>query len=251
VCAPQDAFTANGAHRAYPETAQILPIATLASAGARRLHVSAYADRIFSFASSRPRPSAKCVLLPALRFCSACRACSLNGLRAQIKVRHPDVVPSLFKAFVSVWFAAFLSRRFAIAPGAAAVDDMWRGQSVTRNVWEILCHPTSACRRGGGGQNRLAGGQVGALAFIRFAGRPICSSTSLLVLLDPCQPSRPGRCCFGLFPRCSRADGLLLLLGNRASGLDRGRVESTGLKPACDPQSRPAPATISMSGSTR
>src|SRR6201987_3964253 len=130
---------------------------------------------------------------------------------ANIKVDSPnDVVPMLFKALFSSWFAGFAFA--AIAIGAlvpAAVMSIGAANLFTRNVWKSYVHPNIS-HAGEASVAKIASlvVKVGALAFILFLPTQFALDLQLLGGLWILQifPA----VVFGLYTRWFRSEGLLL-----------------------------------------
>ena len=163
--------------------------------GARRLHVSAHADRHLRLARARHDPQERG---PAAGLHAAARpdrAARLHGpTRRGIKVSsNNDVVPALFKTLFPAWFAGFAFA--AIAIGAlvpAAVMSIGAANLFTRNFWKAYVNPSvtpageaqvakiTSLR----GQGRRAGRRS---CSCRRSSRSICSCSAAC---GSCRPSR-------------------------------------------------------------
>ena len=151
-----------------------------------------------------------------------------------------DVVPALFKALFPAWFAGFAFS--AIAIGAlvpAAVMSIGAANLFTRNVWKAYVNPDIDSRRGGGGQDRVAGRQGRCARFHLYSCRRNMRSTcNCSAACGSCRPFR--RWCSA----CSRAGSApkaCCSAGLSASAGDRGPAWSNGLKPL---------ATIDLGGAS-
>jgi SSS family solute:Na+ symporter len=210
--AADTAFKAKGSGGLLLAPAQMLPYATLALGSA--LAAFMYPHTLTGiFASGSAQIIRKnAVLLPAYTLLLGLIALlGYMGHAAGIKVTTPnDVVPALFKALFSPWFAGFAFA--AIAIGAlvpAAVMSIGAANLFTRNVWKAYIDPAVTPA----GEARVAKltslvVKLGALAFILFA--PVQYALDLQLLGGLWILQTFPAVVFGLYSRWFRATPLLL-----------------------------------------
>ncbi len=161
--AAEAGFKAKGAGSTLLTPGQYLPYASLALGSA--LAAFMYPHTLTGIFASRSGDTIRknAVLLPAYTLLLGLIA--LLGYMAYAAGVKPatanEVVPALFKALFPGWFAGFAFA--AIAIGAlvpAAVMSIGAANLFTRNFWKAYVNPAISARRGGGGENHLAGGQA-------------------------------------------------------------------------------------------
>src|SRR3954454_8291455 len=226
------AFKAKGAGGLLLASAQFLPYATLALGSALAAFMYPHTLTGIFAAGSDNTIRKNAVLLPAYTLLLGLIALlGYMGHAAGIKPATPnDVVPALFKALFSSWFAGFAFA--AIAIGAlvpAAVMSIGAANLFTRNVWKSYIDP-GISHAGEAAVAKIASliVKLGALAFTLFLPTQYALDLQLLGGLWILQifPALV----FGLFTRWFRAEGLLL---GWAAGILWGSwtAWSNGLKP--------------------
>jgi SSS family solute:Na+ symporter len=241
--AANDAFVAKGGATGLilkPE--QMLPYATLALGSA--LAAFMYPHTLTGIFASKSADTIRknAILLPAYTLLLGLIALlGYMALAAGIKVSSPnDVVPALFKALFSSWFAGFAFS--AIAIGAlvpAAVMSIGAANLFTRNVWKSYVDPAIS-HAGEAAVAKIASLAVklGALIFTLFL--PVQYALDLQLLGGLWILQTFPALVFGLFTRWFRAEGLLL---GWAAGIGWGSwtAWSNGFKPL---------ATIDLGGAS-
>ena len=206
------AFKAKGSGGLLLAPAQILPYATLALGSA--LAAFMYPHTLTGIFASRSAQTIRknAVLLPAYTLLLGLIALlGYMGHAAGIKVATAnDVVPALFKALFSPWFAGFAFA--AIAIGAlvpAAVMSIGAANLFTRNVWKAYVDPAVTPA----GEAKVAKltslvVKLGALMFILFA--PVQYALDLQLLGGLWILQTFPAVVFGLYSSWFRATPLLL-----------------------------------------